>query len=104
MNDMGFQIGPWTVIAATALTTYLLRIAGYVLMARVPITPRVKRALEALPGSIFVATVAPIALKAGFPGVAATAAAALAMYFTKREMPALAAGVALVAGFRAPGV
>ena len=59
--------GAWIVIFATALVTFLLRVSGYWLMARVPITPRVKRALDALPASLFVSTVAPIALKAGAP-------------------------------------
>ena len=96
--------GPWSVIVATALVTFFLRVAGYWIMARVPVTPRVKRALDALPASLFVATVAPIALKAGVPGVAATLAAAAAMYATRKEMPALAAGFAVAAGLRALGL
>ena len=95
--------GAWTVIFATALVTYLLRISGYWLMARVPITPPVKRALDALPASLFVATVAPIALKAGAPGVLATLAAAATMFFVKREMAALAVGFAVAGGLRAMG-
>jgi uncharacterized membrane protein len=95
--------GARTVIFATALVTFLLRVSGYWLMARVPITPRVKRALDALPASLFVATVAPIALKAGAPGVVATLAAAATMFFVKREMAALAAGFAAAAGLRAMG-
>ena len=63
--EIGGTIGPWTVIAATALVTYLLRVTGYLVMARVPLTPRVKRALEALPASIFISTVVPIALRSG---------------------------------------
>jgi uncharacterized membrane protein len=95
--------GAWTVIFATALVTYVLRISGYWLMARVPITPAVKRALDALPASLFVSTVAPIALKAGAPGVLATLAAATTMFVVKREMAALAVGFAVAAGLRALG-
>ncbi|MDE2364804.1 MAG: AzlD domain-containing protein [Hyphomicrobiales bacterium] len=96
--------GPWSVIFATALVTFLLRVSGYWLMARVPVTPRVKRALDALPASLFISTVAPIALKAGVAGVAATLAAAAVMFLAKREMPALATGFAVAAALRALGL
>jgi uncharacterized membrane protein len=95
--------GAWIVIAATCATTYLLRVAGYWLMSRVPLTPAVRRGLAALPASLFIATVAPIALKAGAPGAAATIAAGAAMYATRRELPSLAIGFAVAAGLRAAG-
>ena len=98
------SIGPWTVIFATALVTILMRLGGYWLMARVPMTLRVRRGLEALPASIFIATVAPIALKAGVAGVAAVCVAAGMMFLLKRELPALAAGFATAAGLRALGM
>jgi len=101
---MNLSIGPWTVIFATAAVTILLRLGGYWLMARVPMTARVRRGLDALPASIFIATVAPIALKAGAPGVAAVTAAAAVMFLTRRELPALAAGFATAAGLRAMGM
>ena len=98
------SIGPWTVIFATALVTILMRLGGYWLMARVPMTLRVRRGLEALPASIFIATVAPIALKAGVAGTAAVCVAAGMMFLLKRELPALAAGFATAAGLRALGM
>ena len=101
---MQFQIGPWTVIFATALVTILLRLGGYWIMARVPMTARVRRGLEALPASIFIATVAPIALKAGVAGTAGGAPPAAVMFLTRRELPALAAGFATAAGLRALGM
>ena len=101
---MTMSIGPWTVIFATALVTILMRLGGYWLMARVPMTLRVRRGLEALPASIFIATVAPIALKAGVAGVAAVCVAAGMMFLLKRELPALAAGFATAAGLRALGM
>ncbi|MDN3718266.1 AzlD domain-containing protein [Roseibium salinum] len=42
------------------LVTYTLRAGGYWVMGRLPITPRVRRGLEALPGAIIVSTVLPI--------------------------------------------
>ena len=101
---MNASIGPWTVIFATAAVTILMRLGGYWLMARVPMTLRVRRGLEALPASIFIATVAPIALKAGVAGVAAVCVAAGMMFLLKRELPALAAGFATAAGLRALGM
>ncbi|MCB1535356.1 MAG: AzlD domain-containing protein [Rhodoblastus sp.] len=101
---MTMSIGPWTVIFATALVTILMRLGGYWLMARVPMTLRVRRGLEALPASIFIATVAPIALKAGVAGTAAVCVAAGMMFLLKRELPALAAGFATAAGLRALGM
>ncbi|HPG01963.1 MAG TPA: AzlD domain-containing protein [Beijerinckiaceae bacterium] len=101
---MTMSIGPWTVIFATAAVTILMRLGGYWLMARVPMTARVRRGLEALPASIFIATVAPIALKAGVAGVAAVCVAAGVMFLLRRELPALAAGFATAAGLRAMGM
>lgn len=101
---MSASAGPWLVILATASVTFLLRIGGYWLMSRVPLTPDVRRALAALPASLFVATVTPVALKAGPSGVAATVAAAAAMWITKRELPALLVGFAVAAGLRAAGL
>ncbi|MCC2101130.1 MAG: AzlD domain-containing protein, partial [Hyphomicrobiales bacterium] len=89
---------------ATAAVTILMQLGGYWLMARVTMTARVRRGLEALPASIFVATVAPIALKAGVAGVAAVCVAAGVMFLLRRELPALAAGFATAAGLRAMGM
>ena len=50
-----------------AVATYLCRASGVVLMSRVTITPRVERALRALPGSIVTATILPLALDGGVP-------------------------------------
>ncbi len=101
---MTWSIGPWTVIFATALVTVLLRFGGYWLMARVPMTARVRRGLDALPASLFVSTVAPIALKSGVAGAAAVCAAALTMFLTRRELPSLAAGFAVATALRAIGL
>ena len=61
--------GPFAGIVAMALATYLTRFAGFWLMGHVPVTLRVRRMLETLPGAIVVATVAPLVAKAGAPGL-----------------------------------
>jgi uncharacterized membrane protein len=87
-----------------ALASYACRVSGVVLMSRVRITPRVQRALAALPGSIVFATIAPIAWRSGPDAVAGILAAMAAMALTRSEVAALAAGLAVVAGMRALGL
>ena len=96
--------GPYLAIAAMAVATYACRAAGVVLMSRVRLTASVQRALRALPGSIVVATVLPIALDAGVPALAGLAAALLTMTVTRHELPALFAGLAAVSLARAAGI
>lgn len=93
----------WPAILACSVVTYLIRIGGYWLMGRVPIGPRMSRALDALPGAIFVAAVLPIAVKAGAPGIAAALAAGLTMLATKRDWAAIFLGLAAGALTRAAG-
>ena len=96
--------GPYAAIAAMTLATYLCRASGVVLMSRVRLTPRVTRALAALPGSIVVATVAPLAVQAGAPAIAGVAAALATMMATRYELAALLAGLGAVAALRALGL
>ena len=86
-----------------AAATYLCRAAGVVLMSRVRLTPPIERALRALPGSIVVATVLPIAINAGVPAILGLAAALTTMSLTRNELPALAAGLVAVSAARAAG-
>jgi uncharacterized membrane protein len=93
----------WPAILAAAGVTYLIRVSGYWLMGQVPIGPRMTRALDALPGSIFVAAVLPIAVKAGPPGIAAALASGLAMLTLKKDWAAIFLGLAAGALMRAAG-
>ncbi|HEX8665987.1 MAG TPA: AzlD domain-containing protein [Beijerinckiaceae bacterium] len=95
---------PYVAIAAMALATYLCRASGVVLMSRVHLTPRVTRALAALPGSIVVATVMPLAWQAGLPAMAGVAAALVTMTALRYELAALMAGLGTVAALRALGL
>ncbi|ACL56124.1 AzlD family protein [Methylobacterium nodulans] len=91
-------------ILALAAVTYLCRASGVLMMSRVRLTPRVERALRALPGSIVMATALPTGLAAGAPGVAGLATAAAVMALTRIELAAIAAGLAVVAAGRALGL
>jgi uncharacterized membrane protein len=96
--------GPYLAILAMTAATYLCRASGVVLMSRVRVTPRIERGLRALPGSIVVATVLPIALASGAPALLGVAAAIAVMAAARSELAALAAGLAAVAAARAAGL
>ena len=68
------------------------------------LTPAVERALRALPGSIVVATVLPIIIKAGAAAILGLAAALLVMSIARNELLALLAGFVAVSAARAFGV
>jgi len=105
MNELlAGPAGAYVAIAGMAVATYLCRAAGVVLMSRVRLTPPIERALRALPGSIVVATVLPIAIKAGAPAIAGLAAALVTMSLTRHELPALVAGLLAVSAARAVGL
>jgi uncharacterized membrane protein len=96
--------GPYLAIFAMAVATYLCRASGVALMSRIHLTPRITRALQALPGSIVVATVAPLAAQAGLPAVAGVLVALATMIATRWELAALIAGLGTVALLRGLGV
>jgi uncharacterized membrane protein len=107
MNGLGsFIASPWgsvVAIAAMTLVTFLCRIAGVVVMSRVRITPRIERGLRALPGSIILATILPVAIDNGWPAVLALAAAIIAMAVTRIDIVGLMAGLGTLAVIRAFG-
>ena len=58
--------GVFAVIAAMTAVTAFSRFAGFWMMGRVTLTPRIMRMLEALPGSVVAALILPVILKEGF--------------------------------------
>jgi uncharacterized membrane protein len=100
------DLGPYGVviaIVAMAAVTYPMRAGGYWLMGHVPLTPRLRRILEALPGTVVVATVLPILLREGVAAGAAIAAALLVTFIRRNDFVALIAGVGAAAAVRAMG-
>ncbi len=98
--------GAWGAVAAIlamGLATYLCRISGVVMMGFIPLTPRVRRGLAALPGSIVVATVLPLIERLGLAAALALLAAIGSMVLRRSELIALVVGMAVVAGARAVG-
>ncbi|HEV7339087.1 MULTISPECIES: AzlD family protein [Bosea] len=96
--------GPYLAILAMALATYLCRISGVVLMGFVPLTPRVRRGLAALPGSIVFATVLPLIERLGLAAGLALVAAICSMVLRRSELLALLVGMATVSLARAFGL
>ena len=88
-------------IAVMAVATYAMRAGGFWLMQHVPVTPRLRRMLEALPGSVVVATVLPIVVREGVPAALAIAAAGAAMLIRRNDFLAVLAGMAAAAVARA---
>ena len=100
----GLANGDLYAIAAMAAVTLLMRLGGYWIIGRVPLTQRLRRGLEALPAAIFAATVIPLAVKGGPAGWVAAPVVAATMFLSGREVVALAAGLAAAAGVRALGL
>jgi len=95
--------GVFAVIAAMTAVTAFSRFAGFWMMGRVTLTPRIMRMLEALPGSVVAALILPVILKEGFSAATAMVAVALMMIWRRNEFLALACGIAIIAAMRATG-
>jgi len=102
MNEP-LQYGVFYVIAAMAAVTAFTRFAGFWMMGRMTLTPRVLRMLEALPGSVVAALIVPVIAKEGVSAGAAMVVVALLMIWRRNEFLALAAGIAAAAAIRALG-
>jgi uncharacterized membrane protein len=100
MPDLG-SFGTLAAILAMGAVTYALRAGGFWLMAHVPLTARVRRMLDALPGTVVVATVLPIVVREGLPAALAIAAAGAAMLIRRNDFLAVLAGMAAAAVARA---
>jgi uncharacterized membrane protein len=87
------RLGPVIAIAVMALATYLMRAGGFWVMGHVPLTPRLRRMLQALPGSIVMAIITPLVVKAGLVAVLAVLAAAALMILRRNEFLAVTGGL-----------
>ncbi|MET3354733.1 AzlD domain-containing protein [Xanthobacter autotrophicus] len=90
-------------ICVMALATAFNRSAGFFLMRLIPVTPRVRRVLDCLPGAVLVALLAPGAVHGDAAMLAGLGAAFLAAKFTRSDLLAVVAAMATAAGLRALG-
>lgn len=91
-------------LAAMTVTVYLSRAGGYWLIGRFRIGPRLRRMLDALPGAIIAASLAPLVLHGGGRAGLALAAAAVTMIVLRNDFAAVLAGVAVAAAAFAMGL
>lgn len=101
MTALAEAIGwPMVAIMSMTLVTYLTRSLGYWAMGHVPLTPFVRRTLEALPGAVVVAILAPAAVAGGVSSTAGLLTAALTRWYGLNEFVCILAGVGMAAGLR----
>lgn len=84
-------------ILGMAVVTYATRISGFWLLGRITPTPRVQEWMRAIPGAVLVSLIAPALLAAGVVGFVAAAAVVVIAARTHQMLPALVAGVVIVA-------
>ncbi len=84
-------------IALAALSTYGLRAGGLLLADRLPRSMRLRAFMEALPGALLVALVAPGIRHAGVWGGIAAGVTALTAHITRNVFVAMLLGMGIVA-------
>ncbi|WP_336135855.1 AzlD family protein [Natronomonas amylolytica] len=89
------------VIAAMTVITYATKVGGLWLLGHIELSDRAEVGLEALPGAIIVAIVAPELANGGPPEWAAAALAAVVAWKTNNLLVSLAVAMAAVLAFRA---
>lgn len=92
------------VIAVMALVTIVMRTAGFWLMGYVPVTPRIRRMLAALPGSVIAAAVLPVVVEGGVVAAMAVVAAMVSMWLTRSDFVAVMTGMGVAAAARFAGL
>ena len=89
--------------AVMMVVTVASRLGGFWLMGYVNITPRVRRMLDALPGSIIIAAALPVAVNGGPIVLLAIAAAVVVTIIRRNEFVAVITGMLVAALARAFG-
>jgi uncharacterized membrane protein len=88
-------------IAAMTAVNHAIRTGGFVLMGYVPLTPRVRAILKALPGAVVMAIVLPLMVRGGLPAWAAVLASIALMAWRRNDLIAVVGGMAAAALIRA---
>jgi uncharacterized membrane protein len=97
---MNIPIRAWLVIAGAALLTYALRLGGLLLADRLPQAGPCKRFLDALPGTILLALVAPGVYSEGLWGTMAIILTVLATMRFRNVLFGMLVGMAAMAFHR----
>ena len=101
---MSAEGGFWIALVALALASYACRVAGFLLMGLVTITPRIEAALRATPLGVMIGIVMPSAASGRLPEVAGLVVVLGLMKLTGRDLVAALCGAAAVALCRRLGI
>ena len=99
-GDLG-AAGFWLVIGAMTAVNYAIRASGFFMMGYVPLTPRVRAILNALPGAVVMAIVLPLMVRGGLPAWAAVLIAIALMAWRRNDLLAVVCGMGAAALIRA---
>jgi uncharacterized membrane protein len=99
-GDLG-ATGIWLAIAAMAAVNFAIRAGGFFLMGYVPLTPRVRSILNALPGAVVMAIVLPLVVRGGLPAGLAVAVSLAMMAWRRNDLLAVVFGMGAAALVRA---
>ena len=103
MTDAFLRSDVMIAFALMTAVTVASRLGGYWLMGYVNVTPRVRRMLDALPGSIIVAAALPVAVNGGAVVMVALAAAIAVSIVRRNDFLAVVTAMAVAALARALG-
>jgi branched chain amino acid efflux pump len=101
MNSELGTFGTWMAILAMAAVTYAIRAGGFWLMGYVPLTRRVRSILNALPGSVVVAVILPLAVRGGTAATLAVLTSLVVMALRRNDLLAVVCGMGVAALVRA---
>ena len=93
--------GALVVLLVMLAATLAARWGGLLIMAYVPLRPRVRQFISAMAGSVLVELLAPLALQGDGGARAGLAATGAVMLLLKKPLPAIAAGIAAAGVWRA---
>ena len=99
-SDLGI-FGMWMAIAAMAGVTYAIRAGGFWLMGYVPLTRRVRSILNALPGSVIMSIILPLAVRGGTAAAIAVLTSLVVMALRRNDLLAVVCGMGAAAFVRA---
>lgn len=88
------------IILVVTLAAAVCRHAGFMFMRLVPMTPRVRAGLDAIPLAVMLGIVLPPALRGGIPELVGLAATVLAVQLRGNDVVAIVAGMGSVALMR----
>jgi uncharacterized membrane protein len=94
---MGVEYGFLLALVGMALASYACRLAGFLLMGLVTITPRVEAALRAIPLGVMIGIVIPAASAGRVPELLALVVVGTVMKLVRSDLAAAVAGAATVA-------